>query len=111
QSRGLLAIENGEAREVQSKPRNFFINALETDAQGRLWVGARARGEDSGLFNQSETLKPNKTTAATGPVMAISRGVHEDLWVGSDGRGAFHLADGRQIERFTFEGTAGALPQ
>src|SRR5260370_30934470 len=49
QSRGLVTIENGEAKEIQSKPRNFFINALETDAHGRLWVGARARGEESGL--------------------------------------------------------------
>src|SRR5205823_14729589 len=33
QSRGLISIENGEAREVISKPRSYFINALETDVR------------------------------------------------------------------------------
>ncbi|HVS81599.1 MAG TPA: two-component regulator propeller domain-containing protein, partial [Pyrinomonadaceae bacterium] len=109
QSRGLISIENGEAKEIQSKPHSFFINALETDARGRLWVGARARGEESGLFDLSEPLKPSKANTATGLVTAISRGASDDIWVATDGRGAFHLRDGKQIERFTFEGTGGAM--
>lgn len=109
QSRGILLIENGEAKDVSSKPRSYFINALETDGQGRLWVGARARSEDSGLLDNTEPLKPSKTAAMTGPVMAIGRGAHDDIWVGTDGRGAFHFQAGKQIEHFTFEGTGGAL--
>ena len=54
QSRGILLIENGEAKEVVSKPRSFFVNALETDGQGRLWVGARARLEEGGLLDSGE---------------------------------------------------------
>jgi signal transduction histidine kinase/ligand-binding sensor domain-containing protein len=108
QSRGLMTIENGEAKEVQSKPRSFFVNALETDSRGRLWAGTRARGEESGLLDSNEPLKPNKASAATGPVTAITRGASNDIWVASDGLGAFHL-DGKQIERFTFEGSGGAL--
>ena len=109
QSRGLLAIENGQVKEVQSKPRTYFINALETDARERLWAGGRARGEESGLSEQGDPLKPAKVNLPTGPVTAITRGDDEDIWVASDGRGAFHLANGKEEERFTFQGTGGAL--
>jgi len=109
QSSGLLLIENGEAKEVVSKPRSYFINALETDSQGRLWVGTKTRADDSGLFDESEPLKPTKANGSTGPVMAITRGPHDDVWIGTDGRGAFHFQGGKPIEHFTFEGTGGAL--
>jgi signal transduction histidine kinase/ligand-binding sensor domain-containing protein len=109
QSRGVLLIENGDAKEVVSKPRSYFINAVETDGQGRLWVGARVRGEEGGLLDSSDALKPVKTNAPTGPVTAIARGVGEDIWVATDGRGAFHFQNGKSIEHFTFEGTGGAL--
>ena len=46
ESRGLVQIENGEIREIVSRPRSFFINTLETDARGKLWVGARAGKDD-----------------------------------------------------------------
>jgi len=108
-SRGLIVIENGEVKEIQSKPRNFFINTVETDSHGRLWVGARGRPDDGVLFDQSDPLKPVKTNAATGPVTAIARGSGDDIWVATDGRGAFHFQGGKQIEHFTFEGTGGAL--
>ncbi len=109
QSRGLMTIENGEAKEIQTKPRSFFINALETDAHGRLWVGARGRPEESALFDQSDPLKPAKANAPTGPVTAITRGAGEDIWVATDGRGAFRLENGKPKERFSFQGTGGAL--
>jgi signal transduction histidine kinase/ligand-binding sensor domain-containing protein len=109
QSRGLMLIENGEAKEVVSKARGYFINALEVDSRGRLWTGARARGEEGGLFDNADPLKPTKSNAATGPVTAITRGSHDDIWVATDGRGAFHIESGKPIEHFTFEGTGGAL--
>jgi signal transduction histidine kinase len=109
QSRGVLLIEDGEAKEIVSKPRSYFINAMATDGQGRLWVGAQARGEDSGLFDTTETLKPVKAVAQTGTVTAIQRGVGDDIWIATDGHGAFHFQNGKAIEKFTFEGTGGAL--
>jgi signal transduction histidine kinase/ligand-binding sensor domain-containing protein len=109
QSRGLLLIEGGEAKEVASKPPSYFINAMATDGQGRLWVGARARAEEGGLFDSGDSLKPAKANAATGPVTAITRGAGEDIWVATDGHGAFHFQNGKPIEHFTFEGTGGAL--
>ena len=109
QSRGVIEFENGEAKEIVSKPRSFFINAIATDAKDRLWVGARGGKDESAIFDQSNLLKPSKANASTGPVMAIARGADEDVWVGTDGHGAFRLRDGKAIEHFTFEGTGGAL--
>lgn len=109
QSRGVLLIENGEAKEIVSRPRSFFINALEIDSKGRLWVGARGGKEESAIFDHSEPLKPIRANAPTGPVTAITSGPSGDIWVGTDGRGAFHLREGKLIERFTFNGTGGAL--
>jgi signal transduction histidine kinase/ligand-binding sensor domain-containing protein len=109
QSRGVIVIENGEAHEVVSKPRSYFINALELDSKGRLWTGARVRIEEGGLFDNDDPLKPAKANAATGPVTAIARGSGDDIWVATDGRGAFHFQDRKPSEHFTFEGTGGAL--
>jgi signal transduction histidine kinase/ligand-binding sensor domain-containing protein len=109
QSRGLVMIENGGARDVISKPRSYFINALEVDAHGRLWTGVRASAEESGFFDNDDPLKPTKANASTGPVTAIIRGSRDDLWVATDGRGAFHFEDRKPTEHFTFEGTGGAL--
>lgn len=109
QSRGLILIEGGEAREVISKQRSYFINALEVDSKGRLWTGARARPEEPGLFDSGDPLKPAKANAPTGPVTAIAPGSRDDIWVATDGHGAFHFDDRKLIEHFTFEGTGGAL--
>ncbi len=109
QSRGLILIENGEAKEIVSKPRSYFINALTTDTRGHLWSGGLGRGEDGALFDSSDPLKPVKIAAPTGTVTSITRGAGDDIWVGTDGHGAFHLVQGKPIEHFTFEGTGGAL--
>ena len=109
QSRGLIAIDNGQVKEIQSKPRSFFINALERDSRARLWVGAKGRAEESSLFDQSDPLRPAKNNAATGPVTFIAQGSGDDIWVATDGKGAFHLVDGKLIERFSFQETGGAL--
>jgi signal transduction histidine kinase len=109
QSRGLIEIENGEVKEVSAKPRSYFINALETDSKNRLWVGARTRAEDAGLFDSTEVMKPIKSAAITGPVTAIARGVRDEIWVATDGHGAFRFEDGKAAEHFTFVGTGGAL--
>lgn len=109
QSRGLMLITDGDAREIGSKTRGYVINALAVDAHGRLWTGARAAKDESGLFDNNDPLKPLKSNAATGVVTAITRGSRDDLWVATDGHGAFHIDGGKSIEHFTFEGTGGAL--
>jgi signal transduction histidine kinase len=109
QSRGIIEFQNGEAKEIVSKPRSFFINALETDEHGRLWVGARAGKDESAIFDQSDLLKPARANAATGPVSAIAHGAGADIWVATDGHGAFLFQNGKPVEHFTFEETGGAL--
>jgi len=106
QSRGIIEIQNGEAKEVVSKPRSFFINALETDEHGRLWVGARAGKDESAIFDQSDLSKPTRANASTGPVTAIAHGATADIWVATDGHGAFLFQNGKPVEHFTFEETA-----
>jgi len=109
QSRGIIEIQNGEAKEIVSKPRSFFINTLETDAHGQLWAGVRAGKDESAVFDERDPLKPARANALTGPVTAIARGTGEDIWVATDGHGAFLLQNGKAVEHFTFEETGGAL--
>jgi signal transduction histidine kinase/streptogramin lyase len=109
-SRGVIAVENNEVREIFSNPRPFFVEAIEMDAKGRLWYGAKAKAEESGLYQAGDAMRPVKTGAGLGMVTTLRAGAHEDMWVGTDGHGAFHYENSsRLIERFTFEGTAGGL--
>ncbi|MGH9942638.1 MAG: sensor histidine kinase, partial [Pyrinomonadaceae bacterium] len=109
-SRGLLEFKDGSAREVEGRPRAFFVEVVERDASGALWMGARAKGSDSGLYRAFNTSRPRKVGAGVGTVTTIRRGAgDEDLWVGTDGRGALLVRGGEIVERFTFEGTAGGL--
>ena len=112
-SRGLLAFERDRfdrVKEVQSRPRSYFINALESDATGRVWFGAKAKNDDSGLYQSDDLLRPLKVGSNLGTVVALRADPQGGLWVGTDGRGVFHFDRTRTLrEHFTFEGTAGGL--
>lgn len=109
-SRGVIVIENDQVSEIRSTPRPFFVETLEMDARGHLWYGAKAKAEESGLYEAVDVLRPVRTGAGLGTVAALHAGANADMWVGTDGRGAFHYKNSsRLIERFTFEGTAGGL--
>ena len=49
-SRGVLAIEDGLAREIETRPAVFFVRALEADRNGKLWLGTRVKKDEPGLF-------------------------------------------------------------
>jgi ligand-binding sensor domain-containing protein/two-component sensor histidine kinase len=109
-SRGVIAIKNDAVTEIFSNPRPFFVETIETDSTGRLWYGAKAKKEESGLYKAQDVLRPARIGTALGMVMALRAGVDDDMWVGTDGRGVFHYDNSsRLIERFTFEETAGGL--
>jgi signal transduction histidine kinase/ligand-binding sensor domain-containing protein len=108
-SRGLLAFADGRFREVLSRPRPFFVEALEADARGALWMGARAYGTDGGLYLSERVEQPRRVGAGLGTVNALARDAAGDLWVGTDGQGALRVRDAQAIERLTFKGTAGGL--
>ncbi len=106
-SRGLQTIENGAAKDVQTRPVTFFVRALETDSNGKLWVGARSKKEEPGALTGDEPSNLVRSEAPTGPVMAI-KAIGPEVWVGTDGRGVFRFS-GAKTQRLTFDGTAGGL--
>jgi signal transduction histidine kinase/ligand-binding sensor domain-containing protein len=107
-SRGLLTIEKGTARESPLRPPNYFVRALETDADGKLWLGARGRKEESGLYQGTAPHNLQRVDAPTGTISTI-RGGNGEVWVGTDGHGVFRFSGSRKAQRFTFDGTAGGL--
>ncbi|MBC7910033.1 MAG: hypothetical protein H7Y30_06005, partial [Pyrinomonadaceae bacterium] len=108
-SRGLLEIEGDEVREVQSRPRAFTVEALEGDAKGNLWLGARAKGEEGALYQAGDPAHPKLIDAGTGAVTALRADGQGRVWVGTDGRGVFQYQDSQRLARFTFGSTAGGL--
>lgn len=76
-SRGLLAIDANLMKagatmtpdlikEILSRPRAFFVEAIETDARGHAWFGAETSAEDSGFYEASDLMRPGKIGAGTG---------------------------------------------
>jgi signal transduction histidine kinase/ligand-binding sensor domain-containing protein len=107
QSRGLMEVRNGEAKPVEIRPMIYWVNALERDKSGRLWLGTRARKEAPGALNGDAPLALKRTEAPTGPVLSL-RTIGDEVWIGADGRGVFRVSKAT-TQRFTFDGTAGGL--
>ncbi|HEV7890731.1 MAG TPA: two-component regulator propeller domain-containing protein [Pyrinomonadaceae bacterium] len=114
--RGLMTIEpNGETKEIVSRPRVFYVEALEHDASdsgGALYFGAQTSGGDSGVFRvEGDRLaQPRKLTGAqTGTVTALASDGRGLVYAATDGRGVYAFRGGQLAERFTFAGTAGGL--
>jgi signal transduction histidine kinase/ligand-binding sensor domain-containing protein len=106
-SRGVLQIENGAAKEPQMRPIAYFVNALEIDPDGHLWVGARGKKEEQAALSGFDPANLKREEAPTGPVMSL-RSIGDEVWAGTDGRGVFRIS-GAKVQRFTFDGTAGGL--
>ena len=106
-SRGVLEIENGRVKEPPPRPATFFINALERDADGKLWAGGKARKEEPGAFSGTDAANLKRFDAPTGPVLTLKT-IGDEMWIGTDGRGVFRVAKAK-TQRFTFDGTAGGL--
>jgi signal transduction histidine kinase/ligand-binding sensor domain-containing protein len=108
-SRGILAIENGKAHELGLRPRAYFVEALTVSPEGKIIVGAKTRSDSNGLFEVRETSRTFQTDLPTGTITALATGPEKDLWIATDGRGAFHTPIGVQTKHYTFDGTAGGL--
>jgi signal transduction histidine kinase len=107
-SRGVLAIEDGLAREVEMHPAVFFVRALDVDPNGRLWLGARVKKDEAGLLTGPGFSNFARNEAATGTVTDL-RTIGQDVWAATDGRGVFLFSNNKKVQRFTFDGTAGGL--
>jgi len=119
-SRGLLAIDTtqmkpgstmtpDQIKEILSRPRAFFVEAIETDDRGRLWFGAETSAEDSGFYDGADLMHPEKIGAGMGRVTALKADAKGNIWAGTDAKGAFVYREGRRIDQFTFENTGGGL--
>ena len=108
-SRGLLAIENNAAIEMQARRPAFFVRALATDARGQLWVGTRSRKDQVALQSAGDFSEVASADKVTGTVMTLRAGHADDMWVGTDGRGVFYFPASRKSVNFTFDGTEGGL--
>jgi signal transduction histidine kinase len=107
-SRGVLAIQDGLASEMEIRPSTFFVRALGADESGKLWVGARVRKDDQGLLTGTSFSNLVRDDMKTGTVTAI-RNIGPDVWVATDGHGVFIYSEKKKVQRLTFEGTGGGL--
>ncbi len=107
--RGILELENEKLKEIPSRPRQFFVNTFAKNSAGEFWIGTQTFTENSGLYFAKSLNEWEKTDAAVGTVISISFDDYDNLWVGTKDRGAFKFRGNKQIERFTFENTAGGL--
>ncbi len=107
-SRGILAIADGQAREIETRPTSFFVRAMATDPGGKLWVGLRVKKEEPALLSAWEFEKLARNETPTGTVTSI-KAIGKDVWVATDGRGVFRFSEGKKVQRYTFGGTAGGL--
>jgi signal transduction histidine kinase/ligand-binding sensor domain-containing protein len=120
--RGLIAIDatqikSGEPmispsiKEILSRPRAFFVEAIETDPRGRLWFGAETGPEGGGFYDGGDLMRPERIGAGTGTgtVTALQFDPVGNTWIGTDSRGAFCFRDSRKVVQFTFENTSGGL--
>ncbi|HSS20659.1 MAG TPA: two-component regulator propeller domain-containing protein [Pyrinomonadaceae bacterium] len=107
-SRGVLAIEDGMAREMETRPAVYFVRAIEPDANGKLWLGARVKKDEPGLLTGAGLATLARNDTSTGTVTDV-RAIGDDVWVASDGHGVFLFSGTKKPQRFTFDGTAGGL--
>jgi len=110
--RGLLTVgPDGNAKEVASKPRAFFVESLARDAAGSLYFGAQTPSNDGGLFrvDDGRLARPLKLPGATGTVKALAADAGGDVYAATEGHGVFVYRGGQIAEHFTFAGTAGGL--
>jgi signal transduction histidine kinase len=107
-SRGLLEIEDGMAREMETHPALFFVRAIGKDANGKLWLGARVKKDEPGLLTGPGFSNLTRNETATGTVTDV-RTIAGDVWAATDGRGVFLFSGAKKVQRFTFDGTAGGL--
>jgi signal transduction histidine kinase/ligand-binding sensor domain-containing protein len=107
--RGLITIKGKEIKEITSRPRAYFVEAIEKDDKGRIWIGTQSRADTGGLYQFTDPLRPIRIAGGIGAVTALHVDKQGNVWVGTDQQGAFLYTNDIKQEQFTFEGTAGGL--
>jgi signal transduction histidine kinase/ligand-binding sensor domain-containing protein len=109
EGRGLFEIRDGLAREFKVSFRPYFINDLVLDNARNLWLAARARPVDSGLFRFSSDTLFTSDGDRLGAVTSLKFDENLELWLGSRDNGVYRFRNGVQVSHFTFENTSGGL--
>lgn len=107
--RGILTLEGQQIKELNLRPRPYFVNALAQDSSGTLWLGTRTGKEDSGLYRQEPNQPLQKVMINSGEVTSLCAMPQGDIWVGTMERGAFHYRQDQELGHMTFENTSGGL--
>ena len=107
--RGLITVEDGEANEIFSRPRPFFINTIVRDRVGDIWYGTDAKRSGSGLYLAKDLARPVNTGAEIGAVSSFAVNEENELWIGTTERGVYLLKQEKEIAHYTFENSAGGL--
>lgn len=106
--RGLLAIDGDQVKEVASRPRPFFVSSVLVLADGHIFYGVD-RPSDAGLYEARDLSRPERVSGISVPVTSLCLDREGGLWVGTATSGAFRLKTSREVDRFTFENSAGGL--
>jgi signal transduction histidine kinase/ligand-binding sensor domain-containing protein len=107
--RSLINVEDGEANEIYSRPRPYYVNTLIRDKTGDIWFGTDAKRNASGLYLAKELSRPENIGVEIGAVSAFAVNEENDLWVGTTERGAYVFKAKDEIAHYTFENSAGGL--
>ena len=106
---GLLKLKDDETEQVITRPRPFFVNTLNRDSNGKIWLGAESKNGSSGLFVAEKLPNLKVVGEDLGTINSIEFDKNKKIWIGSDLRGAY-LFEGQTFrKRFTFENTSGGL--
>ena len=106
---GLLSLKEDGIERAPGRLSAASVEVLEKDARGHLWLGVQMTSAESSLYEKSDAQRWVRVASITGRMTALRADEGRNLWVGTDGQGAFHYRDARRLEHFTFDGTAGGL--
>lgn len=106
--RGIFELKNNEAKELKFTIRPYFINDLDFADDGSLWLAARTKPLDSGLFGYFQNADFAKFGSQLGEITTL-KSLGENLWIGTESKGIYHFRGGNEVSHFTFENTSGGL--
>ncbi len=106
---GLQKIEGSDSKPILTRPRPFFVNVVKRGPDGNIWLGTRSIPGNSGLFLSEKLPDLVLVGENLGTVNTISFNGQQQIWVGTENRGAYLFEGTAFRKRFTFENTSGGL--
>jgi signal transduction histidine kinase len=92
--RGLVVIENGQARPIDGFPGGY-VHAIAEDARGDIWIAEQERGLYQLRDKQIAALVPPATMGGRTVRSLAADATGDGLWIGFFQGGVAHLKDSR----------------